>query len=48
LIRFALQNQQAGVWQSYVALADEQVANCYTLSAGQVDYDDAPTRLTEG
>jgi GNAT superfamily N-acetyltransferase len=48
LVRFALQNRQAGAPQTYVALADEQVAGYYTLVVGQVDYDDAPQRLTKG
>ena len=48
LIRFALQNQQAGASQTYVALADGQIAGYYTLVVGQVDYDDAPQRLTKG
>jgi GNAT superfamily N-acetyltransferase len=48
LVRFALQNRQAGASQTYVALADEQVAGYYTLVVGQVDYDDAPLRLTKG
>lgn len=48
LIRFALQNQQAGASRTYVALADGQIAGYYTLVVGQVDYDDAPQRLTKG
>ena len=48
LVRFALQNRQAGASQTHVALADEQVAGYYTLVVGQVDYDDAPQRLTKG
>jgi GNAT superfamily N-acetyltransferase len=48
LIRFALQNQQAGASQTYVALADEQIAGYYTLAVGQVDFDNAPPRLTKG
>jgi GNAT superfamily N-acetyltransferase len=48
LVRFALQNQQAGASQTYVALADEQIAGYYTLAVGQVDYDNAPPRLTKG
>jgi len=48
LVRFALQNRQAGASPTYVALADEQVAGYYTLVVGQVDYDDAPLRLTKG
>jgi GNAT superfamily N-acetyltransferase len=48
LIRYALQNQQAGGSQTYLALADEQIAGYYTLAVGQVDYDAAPQRLTKG
>jgi GNAT superfamily N-acetyltransferase len=48
LIRFALQNQQAGASQTYLALADEQIAGFYTLAVGQVEYKDAPPRLTKG
>ena len=48
LIRFALQNQQAGASQTYVALADESVAGYYTLVVGQVDFEKAPQRLTKG
>jgi GNAT superfamily N-acetyltransferase len=48
LVRFALQNRQAGASQTYVALADDQIAGYYTLVVGQVDYDDAPLRLTKG
>lgn len=48
LTRYALQNQQAGASQTYLALADEAVAGYYTLVVGQVDYDDAPARLKKG
>ncbi|WP_321471298.1 GNAT family N-acetyltransferase [uncultured Paludibaculum sp.] len=48
LIRFALQNQQAGASQTYVALADDEVVGYYTLAVGQVEYFDAPERLTKG
>ena len=48
LSRFALQNQQAGGSQTYVALSDELTLGYYTLVAGQVEYDDAPQRLTKG
>src|SRR5260370_234994 len=48
LIRYALQNQQAGASQTYVALIDEEVVGFYTLVVGQVDYADAPERLTKG
>jgi GNAT superfamily N-acetyltransferase len=47
LIRFAFQNQQAGASQTYVALAEAEIGY-YTLVVGQVDYDDAPERLTKG
>ena len=48
LIRYAWQNQQAGASQTYIALADEQVAGYYTLVVGQVEYDDASERLKKG
>jgi predicted N-acetyltransferase YhbS len=48
LIRFALQNQQAGASQTYVALADGAVVGYYTLVVGPVEYDDAPQRMTKG
>lgn len=48
LIRFALQNQQAGASQTYVAQADEEVAGFYTLVVGQVEFDDAHERLKKG
>lgn len=48
LIRHALQSQQAGASQTYVALADGRVVGYYTLVVGQVDYNDAPERLTKG
>ena len=48
LIRYALQNQQAGASQTYVALADERIVGYYTLVVGHVEYSDAPERLTKG
>jgi GNAT superfamily N-acetyltransferase len=48
VIRYALQNQQAGASQTYVALADAEVAGYYTLVVGQVEYDGAPERLKTG
>jgi GNAT superfamily N-acetyltransferase len=48
LVRYALQNQQAGASQTYVAMADEQVVGYYTLVVGQIEYGDAPERLTKG
>jgi len=35
LIRYALQNQQAGASQTYVALAGEEVVGYYTLVVGR-------------
>jgi GNAT superfamily N-acetyltransferase len=48
LSHFALQNQQAGASQTYVAINDATVVGYYTLVVGQVAYDDAPQRLTKG
>jgi len=48
LIRYALQSQQGGASQTYVALTGEAVVGYYTLVVGQVDYDDAPERLKKG
>jgi len=48
LIRFASQNQQAGASQTYIALADEEVAGYYTLVVGQVECSAAPERPTKG
>jgi GNAT superfamily N-acetyltransferase len=48
LARYALQNQQAGASQTYVALADDAVVGYYTLVVGQVEYAAAPERLTKG
>jgi len=48
LIRYTWQNQQAGASQTYIALADEQVAGYYTLVVGPVEYDDASERLKKG
>ena len=48
LTRFALQNQQAGASQTYLALRDHLIVGYYTLVVGQIEYDDAPQRLTKG
>jgi GNAT superfamily N-acetyltransferase len=48
LIRFALQNQQAGASQTYLAVADGHIAGYYTLVVGQVDYAAATPRLAKG
>ncbi len=48
LTRYAFQNQQAEASQTYLALSDEEVVGYYTLVFGQVEYNDAPERLTKG
>lgn len=48
LTRYALQNQQAGASQTYVALSGEEVIGFYSLVVGQIEYADAPERLTKG
>jgi GNAT superfamily N-acetyltransferase len=48
LIRYALQNQQAGASQSYVALFEQEVVGYYTLVVGHVEYQDAPERVKKG
>jgi GNAT superfamily N-acetyltransferase len=48
LVRSALHNQQAGASQTYVALADDEVAGYYTLVVGQVEYEQASERLKKG
>ena len=48
LVRYALENQQAGASQTYLALSGEEVAGYYTLVVGQVDYVEAPERLKKG
>ena len=48
LIRYALPNQLASASQTYVALADAEVAGYYTLVVGQVEYESSPDRLKKG
>jgi len=48
LTRFALQNQQMGASQTYVAVRDGEVIGYYTLVFGQVAFADAPERLRKG
>jgi len=48
LIRFALQNQQAGASRTYLVLADDEIAGYYSLVVGQVVYEGAHERLTKG
>lgn len=48
LERHALQSQQAGATTTYLALQGDEVVGFYSLSVGQVEYADAPERLTKG
>jgi GNAT superfamily N-acetyltransferase len=48
LIRYALSNQQASASQTYLGLADAEVAGFYTLTVGQVAHAEAPERVTKG
>lgn len=48
LVRYALQNQQAGAAQTYVGIVAESVVGYYTLAVGQVSREEAPDRLTKG
>ncbi len=48
LLRYALQNQQAGASQTYVGVVGDAIVGFHTLAAGQVTYEDAPERLTKG
>lgn len=48
LVRYALQKQQANASQTYVALVEDEMVGYYTLVYRQVDYDEAPARLTKG
>lgn len=48
LVRFALPSQQANAARTYVGLADDRVIGFYTLVVGEIGFDDAPERLTEG
>jgi GNAT superfamily N-acetyltransferase len=48
LVRHALQNQQMGASQTYLALSDGQTLGYYTLVFGEVAYADAPERLQKG
>ena len=48
LIRFALQNQQAGASRTYLVLADDEIAGYYSLVVGQVENEGAHERLTKG
>jgi GNAT superfamily N-acetyltransferase len=48
LLRYAWQNQQAGASQTYVGIVDDVGVGFYTLAAGQVSREGAPSRLTKG
>jgi len=48
LKRHALQGQQAGASQTYLALAGETVVGFHSLVVGQIAYTDAPERLVKG
>jgi len=45
LERHALQSQQAGAANTYLALSGNEVVGFYSLAVGQVEYADAPERL---
>ncbi len=48
LVRHALQNQQSGASQTYVALSVEDLVGFYSLVFGQVECEGAAERLTKG
>ena len=48
LRKYALQNQGAGAAQSYVGLVDGVIVGYYSLAVGQIEYSDAPERLSKG
>jgi GNAT superfamily N-acetyltransferase len=48
LSRYALQSQQSNASQTYVAVEGSEIIGYYTLVYGQVEYDNAPERLTKG
>lgn len=48
LLRFALQNQQAGADQTYLGVVGHSIVGYYSLTVGQVTPEEAPERLTKG
>lgn len=48
LIRHALQSQQSSATTTYVALIEQEIVGFYSLAYGQIEYADAPERLTKG
>lgn len=48
LVRHALQAQQSGSSQTYVALNGSEVIGYHTIVAGHVEHDEAPDRVVKG
>jgi hypothetical protein len=48
LVRHALHNQQSNAATTYVALVEQEVIGFYSLAFGQIEYADAPERVTKG
>jgi hypothetical protein len=48
LQRYALQNQHAQAFRTYVALVSLEIVGYYTLVVGSVEYEGAPARLAKG
>lgn len=48
LHRFAFVNQRANTAQTYVVCRGTQVVGYYSLTVGQADHRDAPTRISQG
>ncbi len=48
LIRHALQSQQSGATNTYLALDGKRVVGFYSLVVGEIAYADATARLTKG
>ncbi|WP_044561964.1 GNAT family N-acetyltransferase [Azospirillum sp. B4] len=48
LTRHALQSQQSGASNTYLALSGDQVVGFYSLAVGEIAYTDAAERLTKG
>jgi GNAT superfamily N-acetyltransferase len=48
LLRYALQNQQAGAAQTYLGVVGDTVVGYYSLAVSQVTREEAPERLTKG
>lgn len=48
LARYALQSQQSGASQTYLALTGDEIVGFYSLVVGEVEFEDAPERLAKG